>query len=181
MNKFELEYNKKKIVLLLSLSILLISMFVYTFVNANELVLKTPNNGRYGWVGHLFFQKENLLKTCSSIIILIFCSFFAYLSKLLIRQKLSLEIIGNDLLIDGKKITNISNIKTVQLNHFNKNYSLEFELINNNQITEKNVIKKLIYSIPVFFKSNPLVISEIKYIKKNPNDFFLNLKKELKV
>lgn len=84
-------------------------------------------------------------------------------------------------MIDGKKITNISNIKTVKLNHFNKNYSLEFELINNNQITEKNVIKKLIYSIRIFIKSNPLVISEINYIKKNPNDFFLNFKKELKV
>ena len=76
-------------------------------------------------------------------------------------------------LIDGKKITNISNIKAVKLNHFNKNYSLEIELKDNNQIIEKNILDKFIYSIRVFLKSNPLVISRINYVKKNPNDFFL--------
>jgi hypothetical protein len=181
MSKFELKYNKKKILLLLLISILLIFMFVFIFVNANELVLKTPNNGRYSWVGHLFFHKENLLKTCSLIIILIFCLFFIHLSPLLIRQKLCFEIIDNHLLIDGKKITNISNIKAVKLNHFNKNYSLEIELKDNNQIIEKNILDKFISSIRVFLKSNPLVISRINYVKKNPNDFFLIFKKALKV
>ena len=61
MSELEFKYNYKKIVLYIFITIILTILFTYLFLEANELVLRTPKGGKYSWVGHIFYQNEKLL------------------------------------------------------------------------------------------------------------------------
>lgn len=57
------EYNRKKMFLWMLFSILIILLFSYDFINAEDLTSKRPESySKYIYVGHFFYKSPNLLR-----------------------------------------------------------------------------------------------------------------------
>ena len=71
------EYNRKKMFLWMLFSILIILLFSYDFINAEDLTSKRPESySKYSYVGHFFYKSPNLLRFfCGSIVIIFSYSF----------------------------------------------------------------------------------------------------------
>ncbi|RKS02735.1 hypothetical protein C8C84_2464 [Flavobacterium sp. 102] len=87
MDKIELKYNRKKIILYMIFTIIMIAFFWFLFSNSYELSLRKPANGKYSWVGHMVYNNDKILSTGSMLFMLLFCYVLIRLVRLLIRKK----------------------------------------------------------------------------------------------
>jgi hypothetical protein len=173
------EYNKKKIILFWTFSIIITSLFIYIYLNAEPLSLKEPSSvGRYSYIGKLFYNNEVLLKTVSSIIALLFVYFFYYLTKMLIKGKMTFKVINGFLFQDNKSIIRLQNIRSMKLKKVNKNYFIEIHLVNKNELIEKekNIFRRIKYKISDLTETEPLTLN-ISYFKNKPLDTLEKLQK----
>ncbi len=91
MPKTEPKYDHKKNLLLIIFGIIMIIFFSYLYLNANEISLRKPTNGRYSWVGKLFYKNDELL----SIVSIFFIIIFSYSLIIIIKQCFKKNCSGN--------------------------------------------------------------------------------------
>ena len=106
------DYNRKKMLLWGLFSIVLILLFSYDFINAEDLTSKRPESySKYSYVGHFFNKSPNLLRFfCGSIVIIFFYSFVSLIRKI-IKGNVFYENRNGFLICDDVKIVKISDIK----------------------------------------------------------------------
>lgn len=176
MSELEFKYNYKKIVLYIFITIILTILFTYLFLEANELVLRTPKGGKYSWVGHIFYQNEKLLSIVSFCFVLLFIFFLFFLVNLLIKKKLVIRNEFNILFINNEKIVNISNIKNVDFIKVNKS---AFIYIYFKDPQNRKIEKYLPLVFKKYSKKSKYFLN-LTFLKDNPNEVYLSFKKVIK-
>lgn len=176
----EFKYNRKKIYLFLIFSILIIILFGYTFINAEMLALKKPQNSysKYRWVSRLFYKNENLLKYLSGTISLLFIFFNIFLIKILAKKSAIFKIQDGNLYQDDKYLIEIDQIIKLELKSVNHNHFIDIFLKDPKRIieVERNLLKKIVYKICFYTGSAPLTLN-ISFLEKKPKTILKNLKK----
>ena len=173
------EYNKKKIILYWTFSIIMTLFFTYLFLNAASLSLKDPSsNVRFRYIGKLFYKNEILLKSVSLIITTLFIYFISYLTTMFIKREMIFKIDNGLLFKDNKSIIRVKNIRSMELKEIGKNYFIEIHLENKNEMIEKekNVFKRIKYKISQLSDTAPLKLN-INYFKNKPFDTLEKLQK----
>ena len=176
MSELELKYNYKKIVLYIVFSIILTILFSYLYIEADELVLRTPKGGKYSWVGHIFYQNEILLSIVSFCFVLLFIFFIFFLVNLLIKKKLIIRNEFNILLINNEKIVNISNIKKIDFVKVNKSAFIYINLKN----PQNRKIEKYLPLVFKKYSKKCKYFLNLTFLKDNPNEIYLSFKKVIK-
>jgi hypothetical protein len=170
MKMISLKYNKKKIVLFLVFSLIIIFFFVFLFLNAEEFALKKPNSSfRYEYVGKLFYKNENLLKIVSILITILFSYLTLSLIKMLIRKNLVFKVEKGFLFQNEKSIIEILKIKSLYFKKVNNNKFIIINLIESNKSIENknNSIEKFKNKFFSFRNSKSLSLN-IDFIENNP-------------
>ncbi len=173
------EYNYKKIILLLIFSILVIVFFQYLFFNSEILSsLKPSSNGKYRICGELFYNNDNLIKSISILIIVIFIFSFLSLLKMLKSKCIIFKRQNGFLYKDEKLVIEISKIKSLELKVSNRNHFIDIHINNVNHFikNEQNLLKRLEYKLLNFSENTPLTIS-IGILKSNPTIILEKLQK----
>jgi hypothetical protein len=173
------EYNRKKIILFWTFSIIMTFFFTYIFLNAESLSLEEPSSSsKYRYIGKLFYKNEILLKTVSLIIALLFAYFLYFLTKMLLKKKMTFKIINGLLFQDNKSIIRVQNIRLMELKEASKNNFIKVHLVNKNELIEKekNIFRRIKYKISGLAETAPLTLN-ISYFKNKPLDTLEKLQK----
>ncbi len=157
-----MEYNTKKIIKNIIFFLFLTILFGYILINHEELALRKPSGiGKNSWVGHLFYNRKNLIFSFSLIFTAIFSILIYDFFRKLVAKKIIIKVENNNLYINSKLIENISNIDYIEIIIINRNSkTLRLILINN------KVEKSLIAKIASTFKRNKLDINTIFLLEK---------------
>ena len=168
-------YNKQKVFLFLIFSLIMISFFLYLFVNPEVITLIKPYNGIHGWVGVVYYKNENLIKITSALIL----PFFAYSTISLLKKLFAKDIVfktQNGILFqDNKSLIEISKIKSVELRKINRNYFIYIFLFETQKLIKKD--KNTLYKLLNFFGNKSSLRLNIELIKNEPKDTLYKLQK----
>lgn len=173
------EYNRKKMFLWMLFSILIILLFSYDFINAEDLTSKRPESySKYSYVGHFFYKSPNLLRFfCGSIVIIFFYSFVSLIRKI-IKGNVFYENRNGFLICDDVKIVKISDIKNFDVKKINRNIYIRIHLKDSKKFIkeETNFLKKLNFHIVNYTEKTPLIMS-VDFFQEKPNIVLDKLKK----
>jgi len=178
-----LYYSKKKLFLLLILSIVLLYIFFWSITNADALANTKPKNYvRHEWVGHLTYENPLLIKVTNSLFFILFLYGFFISIKMLLKSKVEFKNLDNNLYIDKKFITSFKDIKSFENLKYNKNEEYFRIYLNDPEkyiSSKKNKFTKYILKSNYKRYGTPLIIN-IRLYKDSPEiikDNILELKR----
>jgi len=173
------EYNRKKMFLWMLFSILIILLFSYDFINAEDLTSKRPESySKYSYVGHFFYKSPNLLRFFCGFIVLLFLYFFVSLIRKIIKGNVFYENRNGFLICDDVKIVKISDIKNFDVKKINRNIYIRIHLKDSKKFIEEetNFLKKLNFHIVNYSEKTPFIMS-VDFFQEKPDVILEEFKK----
>ncbi len=165
------DYNRKKMLLWGLFSIVLILLFSYDFINAEDLTSKRPESySKYSYVGHFFYKSPNLLRFFCGLIVLLFFYFLVSLIRKIIKGKIFYENMNGFLICDDVKIVKISDIKNFDVKKINRNIYIRIHLKDSKKFIkeETNFLKKLNFYLVNYTEKTPLILS-LDFLQEKPD------------
>lgn len=170
MSHYTVYYNTKKLYGLFFISILLLILMLWVFVNANELAYQLPSSGssRYNWVGHLVYKRPVILYTLCIVCGLLCLGSLVLSIVQLSKKSVTFQNIDKNLYQGNKLIIPFSNIKYIHVSTHNSNKYLAIQLKNPEKYinSQTNIIKQYLAKINYKFHGSPIFILTTFYEEK---------------